>query len=104
MTVGDSRVSESQSTEDGFHPDGNESTRTCFLFESAQDTRVVRVAPGETLTVGRASPSDVVIRDRSLSRTHARFGVDAEGEAFVEDLESTNATRVNGQKVTRSRI
>jgi DNA-binding NtrC family response regulator len=53
--------------------------------------------------VGRARPADVAINDPSLSRQHARFT--REGDTiWVEDLGSTNGTRVRGKTITRTKI
>jgi diguanylate cyclase (GGDEF)-like protein len=56
--------------------------------------RVFPLAAGEVI-VGRAPESGVPLLDGEVSRQHARFRVD-EGRVLVEDLASTNGTRVNG--------
>ena len=54
---------------------------------------------GGPITIGRSSESNVVIRDDYTSTHHARL--DLRGEGWVlSDLESTNGTFVDGQKVT----
>ncbi|RUQ10078.1 FHA domain-containing protein [Curtobacterium sp. HSID17257] len=54
---------------------------------------------GGPITIGRSSESNVVIRDDYTSTHHARL--DLRGEGWVlSDLESTNGTFVNDQKVT----
>jgi DNA-binding NtrC family response regulator len=58
---------------------------------------------GPGVVVGRDAPSDLVIRDASLSRRHARFRVEA-GEVVVEDLGSTNGTLVAGERVERAQL
>ena len=55
----------------------------------------------ESLVIGRASESDLVVADRFLSRKHARLFVD-EGRLFVEDLGSRNGTLLNDQAVEGS--
>ncbi len=54
---------------------------------------------GGPITIGRSGESNVVIRDDYTSTNHARLDLRAEGWV-VTDLESTNGTFVNGQKVT----
>ncbi|MDM7892295.1 FHA domain-containing protein FhaB/FipA [Curtobacterium caseinilyticum] len=54
---------------------------------------------GGPITIGRSSESNVVIRDDYTSTHHARLDLRAEGWV-LSDLESTNGTFVNGQKVT----
>jgi two-component system, NtrC family, response regulator AtoC len=66
-------------------------------------TRVAELRRGEALVVGRAAPSDVVVPDPALSRQHARFSFTPDG-LVVEDLGSTNGTKVRGQKVAKEKI
>ena len=54
---------------------------------------------GGPITIGRSSESNVVIRDDYTSTHHARLDLRAEGWV-LSDLESTNGTFVDGQKVT----
>lgn len=51
------------------------------------------------ITVGRSSESNVVIRDDYTSTHHARLELQRSGWVVI-DLESTNGTFVDGQKVT----
>jgi hypothetical protein len=52
------------------------------------------------LTLGRASDNTLVLRDRFASGHHARLTLQPGGELWLEDLGSTNGTRLNGQEVT----
>ncbi len=55
------------------------------------------------VTVGRGDDADFQVKDASVSRTHARFLVTREGvtpKVQVEDLRSTNGTRVGGTVIT----
>jgi predicted component of type VI protein secretion system len=54
----------------------------------------------ETTTIGRAPHNDVVIDQRAVSAEHAMI-VTRHGDFFLEDLNSTNGTRVNGQPVKK---
>jgi diguanylate cyclase (GGDEF)-like protein len=57
--------------------------------------RVFPLIPGEVI-VGRAPKSGVALLDGEVSRHHARILVE-EGRVRVEDLDSTNGTRLNGE-------
>ena len=59
--------------------------------------RVFPLAAGQVV-VGRAPDSGLSLLDGEVSRQHARFQVD-EGRVLIEDLDSTNGTRVNGNLV-----
>jgi pSer/pThr/pTyr-binding forkhead associated (FHA) protein len=52
------------------------------------------------LVIGRGRSADLVIAEPTISRAHAALGYDEKG-FFVQDLGSTNETRVNGEKVQR---
>jgi len=47
---------------------------------------------------GRSGACDIVLDDPTVSKQHARFHAQA-GQAFVEDLQSTNGTLVNGKRI-----
>ena len=53
---------------------------------------------GQPVTIGRAADVDVVVVDPLVSRRHARLGPRG-GRLVLEDLGSTNGTRVNDQVV-----
>lgn len=50
------------------------------------------------ITIGRASPSDIVLRDVELSRSHCRIHLQPNG-VTVTDLGSTNGTFIDGIRV-----
>jgi len=56
------------------------------------------------ITVGRSQINDIVVEDTKMSRTHARFEFNDQGEVKVIDAESTNGVRVNGIKVDEAMI
>ena len=53
---------------------------------------------GNSLILGRASGSDLVLEDRFLSRQHSRI-FNQDGQMRIEDLGSRNGTLVNGQPI-----
>ena len=56
----------------------------------------------ETL-IGRNPTTDITLLDESISREHAIVAWDAAAGCFaIEDLQSTNGTRVNGKRVRSS--
>lgn len=63
-----------------------------LIYDDGGATQRVPLRNG--LTLGRSSDNDVVLRDFSVSRHHAR--VDENGDAFqIVDLDSTNGVKVN---------
>lgn len=65
------------------------------------DERQVAVT-GEETTIGRAPDSDLVLHNKSVSRTHAAIVLSASGAA-IRDLGSRNGTWVNGLRIGRDR-
>ena len=59
-----------------------------------------RIMPGSIKTIGRARRADFIMNAALVSRLHCRLAAGA-GEIEAVDLESTNGTYVNGQRVTR---
>jgi pSer/pThr/pTyr-binding forkhead associated (FHA) protein len=55
------------------------------------------------LTIGRGSESDIVINDASISRRHAQFLQQANGD-YVQDLASRNGTKVNDEPLHAPRV
>jgi pSer/pThr/pTyr-binding forkhead associated (FHA) protein len=53
-----------------------------------------------SVSLGRATTSDIVVRDWAVSRSHARIDRTDRGVELV-DLGSTNGTFVNGQRQSR---
>jgi len=59
---------------------------------------------GDTIEIGKLSRSDVKVEDENVSRKHARIEIESDGRVFVQDLSSTNGTRLNGMRVTRAGV
>lgn len=53
-------------------------------------------------SVGQTRNNDIVIRDVSVSKSHAFFEDDGNGGFILQDARSTNGTFVNGRRVPRS--
>ena len=54
---------------------------------------------GRACVIGRLGSCDLVLGDESVSRKHARIGLEPKGGHTVADLGSTNGTYVNGLKI-----
>jgi pSer/pThr/pTyr-binding forkhead associated (FHA) protein len=54
----------------------------------------------ETLRIGRKSTNDIHIENLAVSGNHARI-LTILNDTFIEDLNSTNGTYVNGNKITK---
>jgi pSer/pThr/pTyr-binding forkhead associated (FHA) protein len=63
-----------------------------------------RILPGGVRTVGRAVGADFIIDAPLVSRVHCRLTALPGGDLEVKDLESTNGTFVNGERVQTARL
>ena len=71
--------------------------------EGAEFPFTFRILPGNIKTVGRAARADFILDAPLVSRLHCRLTAGA-AELEVVDLESTNGTFVNGQRVERATL
>jgi hypothetical protein len=62
------------------------------------------VLEGPRATVGRSKDVDCVLRDPNVSRRHAELRRSSEGDWTIADLGSTNGVKVNGRRVTSTRL
>ena len=54
----------------------------------------------EETIIGRNPTTDVTLLDENISREHSIILYDSEQDSYaIEDLQSTNGTKVNGKKV-----
>src|SRR5262245_37362705 len=58
---------------------------------------------GETVKLGRSRSCDLALRSPEASRHHAEISLGADGWV-VRDLDSTNGTYVNGERVSRREL
>jgi hypothetical protein len=63
----------------------------------------VKIRVKGPVVVGRSPGADIVIGDSFVSGKHARFSV-AGKDLIVEDLDSTNGTLLNGQRLNQPTI
>lgn len=71
--------------------------------EQAEDPFTFRILPGNIKTMGRSSGAEFMMDAAMVSRLHCRLAAGAT-ELQVVDLESTNGTFVNGQRVTQANL
>ena len=63
-----------------------------------------RILPGAVRTLGRATGADFIVDAALVSRVHCRLTALPDGELEVRDLESTNGTFLNGERVDVARL
>lgn len=74
--------------------------QTRLRFVSGSKTGQVITLPGYgELTIGAESGNDLVFLDRTVSGNHAKITIN-ENRYFIEDLESSNGTHIDSQRLT----
>jgi pSer/pThr/pTyr-binding forkhead associated (FHA) protein len=71
--------------------------------EEAADPFTFRILPGSIKTVGRSPGAEYMLDAPLVSRLHCRLSAGATA-LEVLDLDSTNGTFVNGQRVTQASL
>src|SRR5512147_2839002 len=74
------------------------SSGTLIIREGVAAGARFTIKGGRTI-IGREQGVDIVLADRQCSRQHCRI-ISLQGQFMIEDLKSTNGTRVNGAPVT----
>ena len=73
------------------------------IREGAKWTDVFRLEPGRTVTIGRASTNEIVVKDERCSRGHAEVFF-TDGEWTLRDLDSRNGTFVGDVQVRSDHV
>ena len=63
-----------------------------------------RILPVGVRTIGRATGADFIVDAALVSRVHCRVTALADGKLEVRDLDSTNGTFVNGERIEQARL
>jgi pSer/pThr/pTyr-binding forkhead associated (FHA) protein len=73
-----------------------------WILESSDPPITIRLPVAAVKTVGRTSRADFILEAPLVSRVHCRLTADDSDQLIVEDLESTNGTHVNGERISRA--
>lgn len=71
--------------------------------DEADPAFTFRILPGSVKTIGRSSGAEFIVDAAMVSRLHCQLTAGA-AELEVLDLDSTNGTLVNGQRVKRASL
>ena len=73
--------------------------RFSLAFLTGPQASMVQVLEHPQAIIGREE-GDVVTRDPETSRRHAMVEIHKDGSVWISDLQSTNGTLVNGERIT----
>jgi adenylate cyclase len=77
----------------------NQGPSAYLVLQADSGTRRFALVEGKCWTVGRGEESNIVIKDRCISRNHAMLQ-STEGGYYLIDMGSSNGTFVNGRRVS----
>lgn len=72
--------------------------------DEGEPEKTFRILPGGVRTVGRATGADFIVDAPLISRVHCRLTALADGGLEVRDLDSTNGTFINGERIQTGRL
>ncbi len=75
----------------------------CLEVEQGELQPGLFIIDSSSVSIGRTAPADVVLPHRSISREHCVVGL-ANDELLVTDLNSTNGTYIDDERVHRATI
>ena len=73
--------------------------RNLILFGILKTKKEVYKLNKERISIGRNRNSQIVINNNTISKDHAIIEFDEDGNAIIKDLNSSNGTFVNGQRL-----
>jgi len=73
-------------------------------LDRPESEKTFRILPGGVRTIGRTTAADFILDEALVSRVHCRLTATRGGELEIRDLESTNGTFVNGERVEVARL
>jgi len=73
-------------------------------IDEGEPENTFRILPGDVRTVGRATGADFIVDAPLVSRVHCRLTALPDGGLEVVDLESTNGTFINGERIQTGRL
>jgi pSer/pThr/pTyr-binding forkhead associated (FHA) protein len=79
---------------------GSESIYLEFLNGSLRGQRIMVF---KDTTIGRSSENDIALSEKTISASHCRIKV-VNDEFVIEDLNSTNGTFIDGQKISKDKL
>ena len=73
-------------------------------IDEGEPEKTFRILPGGVRTVGRATGADFIVDAPLVSRVHCRLTALPDGGLEVQDLDSTNGTFINGERIQTGRL
>ncbi len=83
-------------------PEFQSNKKACLVIISGQDIgKIIQLSKKHTI-IGRSDTADITIDDPGVSRQHTAIIIESKDTIILKDLNSTNGTQINYQKITES--
>jgi len=73
-------------------------------IDEGDASMIFRILPGGVRTIGRTTAADFILDEALVSRIHCRLTATNGGDLEIRDLDSTNGTFVNGERINVARL
>ncbi len=73
------------------------------LYVISKENSKKYILTAHSTTIGRAGENSISVSDTTMSAFHAKIWLE-DGDYFLEDLDSTNGTMLNGKRVQKSKL
>ena len=85
--------------------DNSEGARGVLVISDGEFEGMRYALDSDETIIGRNPTTDVTLLDESISREHAIISYDEATQTYtVEDLQSTNSTKVKGKRIRSQRL
>jgi hypothetical protein len=84
-------------------PEPSQGEVHCLEIIEGELPEATIVVDSSSMKLGRSAPAAIVVPHRSVSREHCMIGL-ASDELLVTDLNSTNGTYIDGERISRATI
>jgi len=86
---------------DGSHELQTQRLAVLLVMTGPSTGQTIYLETKDHWTIGRGTDCDIVLQENSVSRQHCDVVFDPKGYWLVKDLNSSNGTWVNGQKISK---
>jgi diguanylate cyclase (GGDEF)-like protein len=81
----------------------NEKWKSCIIIEGDQIGKVFNLIKQQNI-IGRVEDADITLDSPTVSRRHAEIIIQDQNSMLIKDLNSSNGTYVNGNKITETEL
>ncbi len=85
------------------HDFKNERLKSCIIIEGDQIGKIFSLIKQQNI-IGRAEDADISLNSATVSRRHAQISINDKNGIIIRDLNSSNGTYVNGNRIKETEL